>query len=488
MPLLNRFAAKDARQYPILLIHAGPYRGSYANVPYGMSVLAAILENNHFPVQVKDYAAEEFDEEALLNLIKTHDCKVIGISMMTPQANWGYRLLSTLKSHFPDRLYLCGGAHPTFMPKEPLDNGFDIIFRREAEESFLQVMELVVSGKVTNQNLREIHGICFLEEGELIRTGPSRRIENLDEVPFPARHLLPFPDNYPPQIKLCAGSCAHLFSSRGCPETCAFCAQPYRDGTFYRSPENVVEEIELLKTRFQIDHFYINDDNFCHNIDRAIAICELIIKRKIEMPWVASFARVEPVTLEMFQAMRRAGCLAITFGVESGDPEVRKKIRKRGTLDDCRKAVREAQQAGLLAGATFMFGHPCETMENALRTIAFARELRADYPTFFINTPYPGSADYSYFKKHGLLLSSSWDDYYIQSKPIIRTHHLSTEDLVNLKHKAFLACYLSPRWWGRQLWNFVRIRDFSLGWRVASNIFNEAMTRRHAPKKKQPTC
>jgi len=449
-----------------------------------MGVLAAVLERNGVPVFVRDYMAQPYDERELFSLIRNEGIKAVGVSFMTPQAMWTYSLAKSLREVFPDLVYLCGGAHPTFLPREPLENGFDLAFRRESERSLIEFLPVLLEGDLAPDTFGHIKGLAYLEEGKLATTGPSERVRDLDEVPWPARHLFPFPQSYPPQIPLVRGSCAQFFTSRGCPERCTFCAHPYRDGTFYRSPDNVVDEIEHVRDRFHISHFYINDDNFCHDNERATQIAELMVRRELGLPWVCSFARIEPVSLEMFQAMRRSGCIAITFGVESGDPKVRKDIRKSGTLDDAVKAVTLAQKAGLVAGATMIFGHPTETREQAEKTIRFARKLNADYPTFTINTPYPGSRDHVYFKKRNLLLAGSWDDYWIQDRPIIRTEHLSTEELIALKRRGFARCYSNPRWWLRQLGNLFRVRRPGLALRVIRNIAMEMFSAGIAPKEK----
>lgn len=469
---------------PFLLIHPGPYRASYANLPQGLGIIAGILELNGVPVFVKDYMAEILDADFLVNLIKNNNIKVIGFSFMTPQAPWAYKLLEFLKNKFPEIIYICGGAHPTFMTSEVLNNGFDFAFRRESEETIISFLDALLNNNLNQDSLINIKGISFLKDGKNFSAGPAERIKNLDEIPFPARHLFPFPQNYKPQIPLRKGFCAQFFTSRGCPDKCKFCAQPYPDGVYYRSPQSVVDEIGYVKRKFNISHFYINDDTFCQDNARAIAISNLMIKRNINLPWVASFARIEPVSLDMFLAMRHSGCLAVTFGIESGDPEVRKDINKSGSLNSAIKAIRLAQKAKLIAGATFVFGHPKETLAQAKKTIDFAHKLNADYNKFFINTPYPGSVDYAYFKRQGLLLSDSWQDYWIQERPIIRTEYLTTKELLSLKKIAFIKIHTNPRWWMRQISNLLRTKNINLGIRTAINLILELMGINLAPKEK----
>jgi anaerobic magnesium-protoporphyrin IX monomethyl ester cyclase len=479
----------QAREIPFLLIHSGPYRGSYANVPHGLGVLAAILEANGVPVAVRDYMAEAFSFEELAAQIRGRGIKVVGFSFMTPQAPWTYQVVEELRRLFPDLLLICGGAHPTFLPREPLSQGFRICFRRESEISLVRLLPLLVNGPLETSALKGIPGLAYLDNmGAYVSTGASSRVRDLDGVPWPARHLFPFPQNYPPQIPLVSGSCAQFFTSRGCPETCTFCAHPYRDGAvYYRSADDVVDEIQHVKETFGISHFYINDDNFCENRDRAIAISRLLVKRGIDLPWVCSFSRIDSADYEMYREMVKSGCLAVTFGIESGDPEVRKAIHKRGSINDAAGAVRTAQRAGLLVGATFVFGHFDETPEAAQRTIAFARKVCADYPAFFVNTPYPGSRDYSLFVKHGLFKTDDWADWWIQDNPIVRTLHFSTEELVRLKHRAFIAAYTNPLWWLRQTRNLFRLRNMGLGWRVLRNIVQEFLSRNHAPTTRTAT-
>ena len=475
---------EQAASIPFLLIHCGPYRGAYANVPYGMAVLAAILEANGIPVVVRDCMAEKFEPADLAQTIRDHGIRVVGFSFMTPQAPWTYAVVQMLREMIPGLTLICGGAHPTFMPREPLSKGFDVVFRRESEVSLVRALPHLAAGTLTPEVMKAIPGLAFLDDsGEFVTSGASPRMGNLDGVPFPARHLFPFPEKYPSQIRLFHGHGAQFFTSRGCPETCTFCAHPYRDGAmYYRSPENVIDEIEAVKKQFGISFFYINDDNFCEDRTRAIAICNLMVERKIDLPWVCSFSRVDSADYELYKAMARSGCLAITFGVESGDEQVRQSIHKRSTPDETLHAVRTAQRAGLLVGATFVFGHFDETREAAEKTVAFARHLCADYPAFFVNTPYPGSRDYGLFLKHNLFNTDDWSRWWIQDKPIVHTLHLTTDELLALKHRAFIAAYSNPMWWLRQLRTLMRLRNIGLALRVARNIIAEMTETYHAPK------
>ncbi|MDO9262770.1 MAG: radical SAM protein [Desulfosalsimonadaceae bacterium] len=249
-------------------------------------------------------------------------------------------------------------------------------------------------------------------------------------MPLPSRHLLPL-SRYK-----ALGFPISLITSRGCPNQCIFCLGRKMVGfkVRYRAPGLVVDEIEAILS-LGFERINIADDLFTANKNRVKALCGEILSRNIRFGWSA-FARVDTVDEETLRIMRQAGCDAVSFGIESGNPEMLKRVKKRITLDQARQAVRACKNSGMIAHASFMAGLPGESAETLTDTINFARELDIEHGFHFLS-PFPGTTVREQLAEYDLeILSNDWTRYDANSA-IVRTSRISPAEMEALITDAY---------------------------------------------------
>ena len=428
------------RKLRFLLIHPATTVSESPYVPTGIAYLAAILEQNSIFVNCLDYQVEEIDYPKLRRLIRSKEINIVGITSTTTTAISAYKIAAFIKKYNPQIKILMGGIHPTILPEEALSNGADIVVRGEGERTLVELTPALIDKK----DLTKIKGISFKEGRKMIHNPPCERIVDLDKIPFPARHLFKFPQSYVPFMKLKRDEyTAHLITSRGCTGKCIFCnKQMFSREITFRSPENIIEEIKMLKERFNVKEISFADDFFTFDAQRVKKICKLLIKEKLNVKWACSNTRVDVVDKKMFDLMKASGCYRVWFGVESGNNQVLKKIGKDITLKQIKTAFKVAHQAGLMTGGYFIIGHHIDTPKTINQTIRFAKSLDADAVSFSINTPFPGTALYQILKNKGWLLSKNWEDYQMFERPLFFTDKLTPELILKMYKKAWLSCYL----------------------------------------------
>ena len=214
-----------------------------------------------------------------------------------------------------------------------------------------------------------------------------------------------------------------------------------------RSPEKIVEEISFLIRRYGIEEFAVVDDNFTSIPKRVERFCELLLEKEIAIPWsLPSGIRVDTASEQMFSALKSAGCYRIGFGVESGNDDILKSIKKNATKEQTRKAVEMAKNAKLEVYCFFMLGNLEETVDTLNDTIRFAIELNPNVAQFTIATPLPGSEMFNILESDNRLLSHNWEDYnYLNSRVnVFRHKHLSPSLLAKKLRQAYLSFYLRP--------------------------------------------
>lgn len=429
---------------PATVVSASPY------IPTGIAYLAAILEKNQIFVKCLDYQVEPLNFPKLSGLLKSKKINLVGITCTTTTAIAGYKISSFIKKHHPKIKILMGGIHPTILPEEALVNGAEIVVRGEGEQTLVDLIPALLGKK----DLSKIKGISFKKGGKIIHNPARERIKDLDQIPFPARHLFKFPQKYVPFMKLKKDEfTAHLITSRGCTGKCIFCnKQMFSRQITFRSAENILAEIKMLKEKFNVREISFADDFFTFNPQRVKKICRLLIKEKLNIKWACSNTRVDVLDKEMFRLMRKSGCYRIWFGVESGNNQVLKKIGKEITLKQIRAAFKMARQFGLMTGGYFIIGHHVDTPETINQTIKFAKSLNADAVNFTINTPFPGTALYQILKSKGWLLSENWEDYQMFEKPLFFTNKLTPDLILKMYKKAWFSSYfLNHRFLMRRL-------------------------------------
>ena len=334
------------------------------------------------------------------------------------------------------------GVHATAVPKDTLENGFDIIARGEYDYTIRDIAE--------GTPLEKIDGISFKKGKRLIHNKDRPLITDLDKLPFPAREFLPNEKYYSALYK---NPFTFVLAGRGCPHQCIYCAGPQlMSGRGYRmrSPENVIEELKHLKKDFNLKSILFNDDTLNVNKKYLLELCALMGKHKIKIPWIA-YSRVDSVDEEIAKAMKQAGCFLVKVGYESGCDELLKSMKKgtRATTEQARKATKYFKDAGIQVHGTFVFGMPGETIKTMRKTIDFAKELDLDFVQFSVAQPYPGTEFYNFLKSKGYLHFKNWEDYLDcegRITPIFEYPDLSMEEMQFWLRKAYKEYYLRPHY------------------------------------------
>lgn len=410
--------------------------------PLGIAYIGAVLEKAGHEVRLLDADAENLEIPDILQRIREYKPDIVGFSILTPLANIALEVCRQAKKEM-DFVSVFGNVHPATYPEMALLDGVDFVCAGEGEYAMLELVETLASGK----DAHKVPGFYYADkDGKLVFTGARSRVV-LDEVPFPARHLLPM-DKYRYMFPIYSDRrriYASANFSRGCVYKCTFCSSPsqWESKMSYRSADNIVAELKELKEKFGVNTFYIRDEVFTINKKNVTAICKKMIEEKLDMHWFC-YGRADHLDEKVLTQMRDAGCLMVKIGVETGDAEIMKKIKKGETLEQLERAFRLCDKLHLYTHASFMIGHPWDDRATIQRTIDFAKRINADTTVFPISTPFPGTELWDVVKKENLLLTEDFSQYgYIES-PVAKTLYLSAEEIMNLQKKALREFYLRP--------------------------------------------
>jgi len=375
--------------------------------PLGLAYLAGALEAAGITVRILDLVVFPQTPNTIANVLEQFQPDVVGATAVTMSAETAFGIIRDVKHIAPDVLTVMGGPHVTFSSEETLSAvpELDVIVCGEGEQTLIDLLPRATQP----QHWETIPGLAFRANGSIHKTAWREPAKDLHHLPEPARHGLPL-GRY-----RTLGMPVSITTSRGCPFQCVFCVGRRMVGARvrYRLPEKAVDEIEgLVALGFR--QVNVADDLFTANAYHCLAICDEILRRGLKIKW-SSFARVDTVSVALLTRMREAGCHAVSFGMESGNPDILKRIHKKITLEQAEAAVAMCRQAGMEAHASFILGLPGETPETLAQTMAFAKRLGAEGLSygFHLLAPFPGTAIGDDPKAFGLrVLSRHWPDYH----------------------------------------------------------------------------
>jgi radical SAM superfamily enzyme YgiQ (UPF0313 family) len=406
-------------------------------IPLGLGYMAAVLEKNNYQVDVIDCQALRLSYEEAKSEIEKRQPTIVGVTSTTLTYKSALKMVKMAKEACPECLTIIGGSHVTFWDDKALQEcpELDIVVRREAENTMLEMAQKLEAGKSLDDTL----GITFRKNGQITRNLDRPYIENLDELPFPAIHLWPIES-----FRKYGEVTFPLLTSRGCAYWCKYCSSVRMSGRKYRvrSPKNVVDEIEYLNKKFGANRFTFYDDAFTINQYRTKEMCEQIKDRKLNIRWDCE-TRVDTVSKELLAKMKEAGCTVVWFGVESGSQLVINAMDKGFKLEQTMKAFKWAKEVGLTTVSDTILAFPGETRETAWETIKFVEKLDPDDVAYYIATPYPGTPLYDEVKDSGLLQITDFDKY-DTATPTFTNPKLGNNELREIREKAFQRFYLRP--------------------------------------------
>lgn len=420
----------------VVLIKTAPEKiiqGQWYHRPWlGLGVLASFLIDRGIGCDIVDMHFSQLTKADLITRLGQSDSALFGITSMTHEVERASELAVEIKHNFPDIPIVIGGCHVTALPQQTLCEFpvFDYGVIGEGEYTLTELIDAVNE----HRPLHSINGLCFRSDGQVLVNQRRDWIENLDSLPFPAWHLYPRCQEYP------------LYSSRGCPFECVFCMRVFGRKVRYRSPQNIVDEIESVVEKYSPQRITFQDETFTVNINRANEILDLIIQKGLHKKVSYDIStRVNIGDLTFFKRLKEAGCYKICIGVESGNDQVLKEIRKGITKKDAENCVALAKRAGLNTEAYYILGHPNETKDKMLQTINFAARLNTTTATFGIMVPYPGTAVYEMATKGQAgykLISSNWRSFDKHLGNSVELKDVSRAQLEYLQMCAYLTFYL----------------------------------------------
>lgn len=394
---------------------------AFQNIPlckvsYGLASLAAILRqgghkciiyNGDFGLLKPPYSREEtlinferyrenLRDDSLFwrktrgnlkDIIIDSTPSIVGITMPTAKYEIGVRIANWIKKEFPKIIIIVGGPHPTIQPLETIkEESIDIVVKGEGEVTFLELVNALVQKK----DIKGILGITGKDDSRIFDNPDREYITELDNLPFPAWDLVyDFEKHNPFDF-------GTVFTSRGCPYKCSFCAsfKIWSRKVRYMSADRVVDELRYTRDKFKVNYFRFNDDTFILDQKRVKEICEKIKNRAININWECE-VRADLCTPHLLETIKSAGCQQVNIGVESGNAEILKSIEKGITLEQIYRAFQEIKRVKLQVLAYFMVGFPNETIDTIKDTIRLMNKIRPNYPCWSIVMPYPGTKLYN---------------------------------------------------------------------------------------------
>jgi radical SAM superfamily enzyme YgiQ (UPF0313 family) len=427
--------------------------------PLGLAYLAAALQRNAHEVDIIDAAVLGFSNEQVLSEVRLRRPDVIGITCATPS----YRKTLDLATKLNEEVelpILIGGPHVTSLAEETMRNHcFDIAVLGEGDLTIIQLIDAIQN----DGDLSTVKGIAYRRDGELIRTPSRPYIEDLDTLPFPARDLLPRLSKYKPTPSAYRSlPQATMITSRGCPYHCAFCDRSVFGNKYRaRTARNVVDEMEQLVNEHGAREIRFWDDTFNVDQQRVLAICEEILKRKLEVTWTC-LGRVNHMNQDLLEAMAKAGCWQVDYGIESGNQAILNGIMKGQTLDMVENVVSMTRKAGIGVRGFFMLGLPDENESTMRDTIAFAKRLNLTSAVFHITTPFPGTELFKIATETGELRSDAgYDEYMLgfsEDIPYV-PRGLTAQRMKDFQSIAYKEFYFRPSFLARRILEIRSMRD-----------------------------
>lgn len=455
----------------VLLINP-PSNSLQPVMPLGLAYLAGALEKNNISVQIIDAWAERLDFKALEKRI--HDVKysdLIGITIMSPTYLDAVMTIQTVKKTSPKSKIVIGGTHPSSLPLECMEDNPEVDFAVAGEGDEV-IVELVKAMGSEKNGFSNIKGLLYRRNGNIANNGHANPVKNLDNLPFPSRHLFPiFKYKTHPPYRL-YNKYATMITSRGCPFDCTYCTKSV-SGRNYRaqSAERVIQEIEFLIDKYNIMQIHFYDDDFTINMKRTEEICDKLIEKKIKITW-SCITRVDLVSESLLVKMKKAGCWLIAYGVESGSQNILDSIKRGYKIEQVKRAFKLTRETGIKTLGYFIAGLPGESYSTLGDTIRLSISLNPNFVSWSIPALYPGSELYNEavhgklgknFKKTQLRMNKDATGIsslspYAQGNTYIFEGEIPKENILKIVHRAYRNFYFNP---GYILKFLINLRTFT---------------------------
>lgn len=457
----------------LLIIKPGSPKRMYGNLSATLSgieppllgiLLAAFIREKGCSVQILDVETENLNAKQTADKIIEYNPLLVNIivaganpsASSTPLMVVTGEILKALKEKAPDIKTILTGIHPSALPEQTLrEEKTDFIGQGENFYTILKLLELLKSGKKVEDH--KIDGLWYLKDNKVLSNGWGKLIQNLDELPLPAWDLLSM-EKYRAHNWHCFTHItertpyAVIYTSFGCPYNCTYCnvrtLYNGKPGIRFRSPEKIIEEIDLLVKNYKVKNIKFLDELFAINEERVDHICDLIIQRGYDLN-IWAYARINTVNEKMLNKMKRAGIHWLCYGIEAGSKKVREGVAKRNFgQEEIKKVIEMTHRAGIYVIGNFIFGLPDDDFETMQETLDMAKELNCEYINFYTTMAYPGSQLYDDAIRQGIELPDTWLGYTQLNEETLPlpTKHLSGRDVLRFRDKAFREYYTNPKY------------------------------------------
>ncbi len=438
-------------------------RGSHASAslipPLGIAYIASYLTQYNYECRILDGVAEPLSFQEIFEIARAYD--VIGITVVSTYAVRAIELIHALKSSGISSPIIVGGPHVTAIPESLLKRGADYAVIGEGEITMHELLESI-SG---NGDLKSVKGLAYMvDSGEIVYTEKRPPLSPLDQVPLPARHLLPM-HLYKSSIARSTNQPSHsMLASRGCPGVCTFCSKKtFGTKIRYFSVDRIVDEFFLLRDQYGAKDVAVWDDNFVADTEIVLSVCKQLVQKQFNTPWSVE-ARIDVMNREVLEALKKAGCTYIAYGIESGSQRVLDHINKKITKEKIAKVVKLTKVAGILIRGYFMFGLTTETLEEMKETIKFAIELDIELASFTLFVPLPATGEYRRALKSGVFPDPEYyhhsiiPEFNFLKEPLYIPEGITPKELLSLHRQAYNRYYFRPQVLLRKLLS-VRSKD-----------------------------
>lgn len=414
-------------------------------MPLGLATIGAVLRNEGHEVSAIDTSVSYKTEKELAAEVKFRNPEVIGISVITQLIDAARDKVRICREACPNAKIIVGGPHLTHYPLDAFKHfpGIDYALYGEGEITMKEFAEALEKGG----DIKNVRGLIYQEDGVVKQTPMRPEIQDLDELPFPARDLFEVEKYRPSMTRFKQLPSTSLYTSRGCPYRCAFCNQTFSKKIRVQSAKRTYEEMLECYANWGIKDFEFFDDSMGNHKQKLFELCDLLTKSKVRFTWSCQM-RTNQVSHEIIKMMKEAGCWNIRFGVESGVQRLLDYITKDQTNEQTEMAVRLCDQYGIIAYGGFIIGLPTETKEETQETIDFAKKIPLDHANFAIFEPRPGTRLYQLAKEEGfqvddLAYSSIWAGI-SGNLPVYAPKGREPKELAEAQKRAFREFYLRP--------------------------------------------
>ena len=409
--------------------------------PLGLLYIATPLEKKGYKIKLVDFIAEQYSDQKLKKEVSK--VEVICITITSQVASSAKKIIELIKNFYPKKLIIIGGPHCTIQGEKVLDEmNADISVVGDGEKVILDIIETIN----TNNDLSNINGVYYRENGKIKSGLPPIEIEDLDTLDFPDRTLIEKysygKETLTGITYFARGKITTIMTTRGCPFNCKFCvSKSIFKKCRFRSAENVVKELEEISREYK--SVFVVDDNFLMDKKKTHKIMDLLIEKKLDLDIWISGVRITDADEALFKKMKKAGVKSLEFGIESGNQEVLDYYNKKITLEQVEKSVKLSKKIGFFTVGNFILGAPIETDKHINDSISFAKKLNLDFAFFYGFNFLKGSEIWEEAYKQGKIKEN---EMFVPCDSSRGLCNFTPEEIRDRLSRAFLSYYISPKY------------------------------------------